>query len=252
MTNRNEVFLVKVLVMGDCHLKSWMFKRAEDLMQKYEIDTLVFVGDLVDDWKKQYSIEAYIDTMDTAIEFFRHYPKSIYVIGNHDISYRWKRRETGYSPIASGTVLAKFEELANILPMDNRPTFIRRLDNCVFCHGGLTSSFVYELIENQGLSVSAYDDIDSLITIINKMDASQLWADSSPLWYRPQYYKGRMYKEESEILQVVGHTPVKEIYQDGNVLSCDVFSTESDGRTPIGTEMFVLLDTVSLEWKSVR
>lgn len=39
MTNRNEVFLVKVLVMGDCHLKSWMFKRAEDLMQKYEIDT---------------------------------------------------------------------------------------------------------------------------------------------------------------------------------------------------------------------
>ena len=55
MTNRNEVFRVKVLVIGDCHLKSWMFKRAEDLMQKYEIDTLVFVGDLVDVWLKKIS-----------------------------------------------------------------------------------------------------------------------------------------------------------------------------------------------------
>ena len=55
VTNRNEVFLVKVLVMGDCHLKSWMFKWAEDLMQKYEIDTLVFVGDLVDLWLKKIS-----------------------------------------------------------------------------------------------------------------------------------------------------------------------------------------------------
>lgn len=55
MTNRNEVFRVKVLVIGDCHLKSWMFKWAEDLMQKYEIDTLVFVGDLVDVWLKKIS-----------------------------------------------------------------------------------------------------------------------------------------------------------------------------------------------------
>ena len=37
-----------------------------------------------------------------------------------------------------------------------------------------------------------------------------------------------------------------------NVLSCDVFSTESDGKTPLGTETFVLLDTVSLEWKGIR
>ena len=28
---------MKVLVMGDCHLKPWMFKRAEELMEEYEI-----------------------------------------------------------------------------------------------------------------------------------------------------------------------------------------------------------------------
>ena len=243
---------MKVLVMGDCHLKPWMFKRAEELMEEYEIEVLVFIGDLVDDWKKQYSIETYIDTMDVAIAFFKHYPKSIYIIGNHDISYLWQQRETGYSPIAGKTVIEKFKELSNILSQNNQPVFIKSLDNCIFCHGGLTSSFVYDVIKSYNLPVSAYNDISSLSDIINKMDAAQLWQDSSPLWYRPQYYKARMYKEESDFLQIVGHTPVKKIYQEGNILSCDVFSTESDGRTAIGSEEFVLLDTVSLDWKSVK
>ena len=47
---------MKVLVMGDCHLKFWMFKRAEELMEKYKIEVLVFIGNLVDDCKKHYSI----------------------------------------------------------------------------------------------------------------------------------------------------------------------------------------------------
>lgn len=243
---------MKVLVMGDCHLKSWMFKRAEELIQEYDRKVLIFMGDLVDDWKKQYSMEAYVDTMDTAIDFFRRHPESIYIIGNHDISYLWQQRETGYSPIAGRTVIEKFKELAQVLPENNQPAFIRRLDNCIFCHGGLSNSFVYDLLENCNLPSSSYRDTDHLITIINKMDAGQLWQESSPLWYRPQYYRGQMYKDESEFLQIVGHTPVREVYQKGNVLSCDVFSTESDGRTPIGTEEFVLLDTVSLSWESVK
>ena len=243
---------MNVLVMGDCHLKPWMFKRAEELMQEYCIETLVFLGDLVDDWKKQYSIEAYVETMNTAIDFYRRHPKSIYIIGNHDISYLWQKRETGYSPIASRTVIEKFEELKNVLPENNQPNFIRRVDNCIFCHGGFTDSYIYYMIENYNLPVSIYKDIDSLIDIINKMDASQLWQSSSPLWYRPQYYDGRMYGEKRGFLQVVGHTPVRELCQKGNVLSCDVFSTENDGRTPIGTEMFVLFNTVSLEWKGIK
>lgn len=86
----------------------------------------------MDDWKKQYSIETYIDTMDVAIAFFKHYPKSIYIIGNHDISYLWQQRETGYSPIAGKTVIEKFKELSNILPQNNQPVFIKSLDNCIF------------------------------------------------------------------------------------------------------------------------
>ena len=180
--DQREGFILNVLVMGDCHLKPWMFKRAEELMQEYRIETLVFLGDLVDDWKKQYSIEAYLETMNTAIDFYRRHPKAIYVLGNHDIGYLWQRRQTGYSPIAGRTVIEKFEELKNVLPENNQPSFIRRVDNCIFCHGGFTDSFIYYMIENYNLPVSIYKDIDSLIDIINKMDASQLWQSSSPLW----------------------------------------------------------------------
>lgn len=60
-----------------------------------------------------------------------------------------------------------------------------------------------------------------------------------------------MYKEDT-ILQVVGHTPVKELYQEGNIISCDVFSTSSDGITPIGTQEFLLLDTKTWKWQGVK
>lgn len=57
---------------------------------------------------------------------------------------------------------------------------------------------------------------------------------------------GEMYEDE-KILQVVGHTPVKEIYREGNVISCDVFLTYRDGRA-IGTEEFAVVDTESWEY----
>ena len=46
----------------------------------------------------------------------------------------------------------------------------------------------------------------------------------------------------NRILQVVGHTPVEEVYREGNVVSCDVFSTYRDGRA-IGPEEFAVVET---------
>ena len=51
-------------------------------------------------------------------------------------------------------------------------------------------------------------------------------------------------------LQVVGHTPVKEIYREGNVLSCDVFSTDGKGKA-IGSQEFLLIDTKTWEYKGI-
>ena len=52
----------------------------------------------------------------------------------------------------------------------------------------------------------------------------------------------------SELFQVVGHTPVSEPLQQGNLLTLDTFSTYPDGR-PIGDERFVIVDTVDGSWE---
>lgn len=59
-----------------------------------------------------------------------------------------------------------------------------------------------------------------------------------------------MYRE-TDILQVVGHTPVEEIDRLGNVISCDLFSTYRTGD-PIGTQEFLLIDTVTWEYKGIK
>ena len=74
------------------------------------------------------------------------------------------------------------------------------------------------------LPAKIYHDVDAVIEAINGFGAGELWNDLSPIWYRPQYYKGKMYKPR-KLLQVVGHTPVESITKKGNLISCDICST---------------------------
>ncbi|MGN0085054.1 MAG: hypothetical protein ACI38S_05655 [Atopobiaceae bacterium] len=60
------------------------------------------------------------------------------------------------------------------------------------------------------------------------------------IFYRPQ-----------ELFQVVGHTPVKYVREEGNLLSCDVFSTYSWGGA-IGTEEFSLVVTKSWNFRTIK
>ena len=76
-----------------------------------------------------------------------------------------------------------------------------------------------------------------------------MWQDLSPIWYRPQYYSGKMYKPR-KLLQVVGHTPVEHITRKGNLISCDVFSTNRN-REPIGVQEFPIIDTITRDESSV-
>ena len=72
----------------------------------------------------------------------------------------------------------------------------------IFSHGGLTNSFVKRYMPEEG-----YHDVDAVIRTVNGFGMEKMWQDNSPIWYRPQYRAGPMYREE-DLLQVVGHTPV--------------------------------------------
>ena len=52
-------------------------------------------------------------------------------------------------------------------------------------------------------------------------------------------------------MQVVGHTPIKQIEKNGNLISCDVFSTYRNGN-PIGTQEFLLIDTITWEYLEIK
>ena len=236
---------MEVLVIPDVHLKPWMFERVAELMKEGIADQAVCLMDIPDDWRQQFNLDLYVSTFDAAISFAKEFPKTLWCYGNHDVCYPWNQRESGYSHVAPRTVCEKLQELREVLPDEKQLAFMHRIDDVIFCHGGLTEEYVRHYIPAE-----QYDDVDAVVDTINGFGLGELWQDASPLWYRPQYYDGKMYKSE-ELLQVVGHTPVEAIIKKDNYISCDVFSTYQDGR-PIGTQEYLLLDTDSLEYEGVR
>ena len=235
---------MKVVVIPDVHLKPWMFEKAAELMKCASADGAVCLMDIADDWMQQYNIDLYIRTYDAAIRFAKAFPETLWCYGNHDLSYEWNQKETGYSPIAPWTVCQKLQELREVLPDKNQIAYIQRIDNVLFCHGGLADEFVRKYVP-----AKQYHDIDKVIGTINGFDWGVMWQDLSPIWYRPQYYGGKMYKPR-KLLQVVGHTPVEQIARKGNLISCDVFSTNRN-RESTGSQEFVLIDTETWNYKGI-
>ena len=236
---------MKVLVIPDVHLKPWMFQRASELMKEIKPDRAVCLMDIADDWRQQFNLDLYVQTYDATIAFAKEYPETLWCYGNHDVCYLWNQRETGYSKIAPWTVCEKLRTFRESLPDERQLAYLHRIDKVLFSHGGLADDFVRRYVP-----ASKYNDIDAVIETINGFACGEMWQDESPIWYRPQYYEGRLYKPR-KLLQVVGHTPVEEITRKGNLISCDVFSTDSEGK-PIGTQEFPVIDTVAWDYQSIR
>ncbi len=200
--------------------------------------------DIPDDWGQERNIVLYVETYDRAIAFAKNHPDSLWCYGNHDLSYIWHAMESVYSYYAEDTVYEKLKELRRILEDRDRLKYIHRIDNVLFMHGGLTDEFVKAFSKS-----SYYNDVDKVISDINSFGKGRMWQNYSPVWLRPQYGSFRMYKPQ-KLLQVVGHTPVNKIKRDGNVISCDTFSTYSNGDS-IGTGEFLLLDTETWTYEGV-
>ena len=60
---------MKVLVIPDVHLKPYMFHQADRLLEQGVAERTVCLMDIPDDWDREYNIELYVETFDTAIAF---------------------------------------------------------------------------------------------------------------------------------------------------------------------------------------
>ena len=132
---------MRVLVIPDIHLKTWIFDRAEKILKDGKADRAVCLMDIPDDWNMEFQIERYKETFDRAIAFARDNPDTLWCYGNHDVSYPWGRLESGYAPYAERTVMSKLEEIENSLKSPAQINIIHRIDNVLFSHGGLTTVF---------------------------------------------------------------------------------------------------------------
>lgn len=241
---------MKILVIPDIHLKYWMFGRAAEIMRTHAADKAVCLMDIPDNWNAEYDRQLYVDTLDAAIEFQREFPETLWCYGNHDVSYLWNRMESGYSRMCAGTVREKLGELSLHIP-EGQLAFIHRIDDVLFLHGGLNMYFVSKYFTGE-----ESEDTEKVISRIDSFGVDEMWdgpsmTEFSPIWHRPHDYPDdKMYKADT-LLQIVGHTPVRGFTRRQNVITCDVFSTYRNG-TPIGTQEFLLIDTVTWEYHGVR
>lgn len=236
---------MRVLVIPDIHLKPWIFDQAEKILKVGEADRAVCLMDVPDDWGMELNIELYKETFDRVISFAKAHPDTLWCYGNHDVSYSWGRLESGYSPYAERTVISKLEELESILSDAGQLAFMHRIDNVLFSHGGLSAEFVQWLDEDL-----ADADIDDVIAAVNAASQYYLWDDGSPLWLRPQYENRDTFRKD-EYTQVVGHTPVEEIFEQDGIISTDVFSTYQDG-TQIGESAMIVIDSVTGKYEKIE
>ena len=227
---------MRILVIPDIHLKTWIFDRAEAIMKSGKADRAVCLMDMPDDWGMEFQLDRYNAIFDRAISFASDHPDTLWCYGNHDVSYPWGKLETGYSPYAESTVISKLDELEHSLNDPSQMAIMHRVDNVLFSHGGLTTEYI------KWFDMKLLDaDIDTVVKAVNEAPVDYLWNDESPLWLRPQNkireaFKSELYK------QVVGHTPVKKIFERDGIISTDVFSTYSDG-TQIGESAMIVIDS---------
>ena len=232
---------MKVLIIPNIHLKGWIFDKAEKLLNNNSADIAICLMDIPDDWGMEYNIGLYRQTFDRAIAFAKEHPSTLWCYGNHDLSYPWGKLQSGYSPYAERIVIYKLNELKYNLEDASQIAIVHRIDNVLFCHGGLSKEYV------KWLNADLLDaDIDEVIAAINDAGIDELWNDESPLWLRPQYNRREMFRKDV-YTQIVGHTPVKKITLEDGIISTDVFSTYRDGSS-IGESAMIVVDSNTREF----
>lgn len=241
---------MKVLIIPDIHLKPWMFADADKIITKRMPDRVVCLGDLVDDWECENRVDLYQETLEAALKFEQQHSDTLWCFGNHDVAYLWNVWVSGTAEKyeVRAVALQGLRRLYHNIP-EGQLAFVHRIDNVLFSHAGISRIFVQEHFTS-----ADYDHTDRILAGINGLHREDLWNNDSPIWLRPQKEYCRlsihMYKPRT-FLQVVGHSPMKKITQEKNLLSCDVFSLCRD-QTPYGTQEFCLLDTKTWEWKGHR
>ncbi len=255
---------LKILVIPDVHLKPYIFDRAEQILRDGIADYAICLGDYVDEWDCENKLDMYQNTFERMFKFKQDFPSTEFLLGNHDFSYLYPECGcSGHSERAEPVVRQYLGKLKHIC--GDYKIIVRR-GKVLFSHAGLSESYVNENYtrtreqfanpkEKFGFHLSG-EFIDYVINDINicansERGHSLLWNDNSPLWARPQHTAEPLFNEG--YIQVVGHTPTKEIEQVDNYISTDAFSLYSFyPYLPYGEEKFIVVNCSEGTWEVIN
>lgn len=200
---------MKVLSVGDIHTKTWIFDLVEQVIDNY--DAVVFVGDYADDFGAPAlrSIQTWKRLHDMWTKYQKIYP----VQGNHDYVYcsHIHPQQSGYNHTTQ--MLIDAPENAGLKSWVSQLPFVLEIDGVSYAHAGIDKRWNGE---NDDLS---------------------MWADTSPIWARPEW------AEYKNIKQVVGHTPQKTVTEvEPGIWVIDTFSTYPNGDQYGDGTMLEVLD----------
>lgn len=71
----------RVFIIPDIHLKPWILAEAEKQIAVGEYNTIVMLGDLVDDWNQQENLDLYQETFDAAVSFIQRHQNILFCYG---------------------------------------------------------------------------------------------------------------------------------------------------------------------------
>lgn len=227
---------MKVLVIPDVHLQDWMFQVADKIMETYNYDWVVVLGDLVDSHIYGADLVAYKKTMEAAALFAKKYKVRItWLYGNHEIAYidGLHCMCSGHNSNAIGIVNEGLKKIRDNLIYDI--AVAERIDGVLFSHAGISDIYNVYCLETDK---DCWRGWDKIIDTINSTRYENLWSAQSPLWYRPNYiYLPLNY---GNCLQIAGHTPSRYPYFFHNLILMDTFF-------PGGANYFGVVDTETYE-----
>lgn len=237
----------KVLVIPDVHLKPEMFDFAEVILETGNADYAVQLGDLFDDWNKQFAIAAYIETAQRAIAFHEKFPKTLWCMGNHDFGYyksEYGRRESGHSVLMETEMERQLQQMRE---SGISQEVAHVVDNAIFSHAGIATSWIERQKHLTACPEGSIIGVDDILRLANYAAPNELWSDKSPIWAR--LYPRTPGEQRSHYMfarhyQIVGHTPVETPQLDDNnhIFFLDTWSTHSDGNA-YGDNSLCVIDT---------
>lgn len=226
----------KILAVGDMHLKqSKILPYVKAAAEKNGVDTIVFMGDYVDDYLA--TDEQFLYELDYHVKWYEKFKKSFEIInlcGNHDWSYlnQYGLVASGYRAYLNPDVKNSLESLDICIAY--------AYDNILFTHAGITSNWAESTGIDTRSAYSCYNDLQLMFesnnNSLNSCSESRGGTDkfAGPLWCDQSDINSSSMQEGMPFNQVVGHTPMKHICNDvyKNGTSCtfiDTFSLKRNG-----------------------